>query len=67
MITWTAAHPRSSKYAGPPVCCTYCAYEVDGGRVHSARVPRIPSATRLVQTAKGPRELCAVHAGALAP
>lgn len=64
MITWTAAHPRSTPYVGPRVGCSYCAYETEGPR---GPAPRIPRATRLVETAKGPRELCAVHAGALAP
>ncbi len=43
----------------PFVGCTYCAYEVGGGK---GPCPIIARATLLLQTERGPRELCAAHA-----
>lgn len=43
----------------PFVGCTFCAYEVGGGKGPCDKIPR---ATLILQTSRGPRELCAAHA-----
>ncbi len=50
---------RVQEIPRPFVGCTYCAYEVGGGKGPCAKIPR---ATLILETPRGPRELCAKHA-----
>lgn len=50
---------RVQEMPRPFVGCTFCAYEVGGGKGPCDKIPR---ATLILQTARGPRELCAKHA-----
>jgi hypothetical protein len=59
-IRFIAPAISAALYRGRAVGCTYCAYEVRAAIDGST--PRVPPATRLVETAKGPRELCEMHA-----
>ncbi len=50
---------RVQEVPRPFVGCTYCAYSVGAGK---GPCPKIPRATLILQTVRGPRELCAAHA-----
>lgn len=48
--------------------CVFCTYEADAARgAGGRRVPRVRRTARTVETANGPRDLCAPHAESLPP
>ena len=55
-----ASMGEKRRYAGLPVGCTYCVYEMPGKRLGS--IAMVPRATVVVGHGLDARELCAAHA-----